>query len=801
MVTKAGQKRAARILSVLLSLTLVLILSAASVFAASSDPEGPGKEDPDTKLKLYEEAKKEAEEVLGESSDLDSAYESGIGVHQDPAVFEKNFVLTPAQKEIAIERCLDATKRLSDDMSDLEKYYMLALWENYSVRYDSEFWPGGYDFDHYSHQWDAYGVLEEHKGVCAGIAVTYAVLCHAADLPCKFVRCDGYLDHTINWIPDINGHSYYIDVTENSFFMSADNSWSFEPIDLKFSGIDEKDRPSDASFEYKVGEEGVLPAIITDFYDGKTGEGDFKPKDFTVWFNEFAMHQNTENTFVADYEEKGSGNGSTHASYTDFDKYPAQPYESRKEGITGIWFLNDFYEEPVTIEQKIRNKEFDEQLLIIDTLQENYACDTEGKSGEEVAAELKESISSDISSVRYFPSFEKGEVVPEATLLKEGTDYDVSVEYDETKNEAAVTLKGIGEYSGESRFTVKANTASVTKAPIRNPNLGCNGESQYLLSDKGKAENGEMQFAIGTKDKPTGEFSSEIPTATDAGVYYIWYKAAGNEGYYDSEPQRIVQPVTIEPVSVEVLCGEDKTIRVGDTFKVEPKTDPEMEVTFSFVSGDEDVVTVSEDGTVTGVKEGSTTITVSAELNNKNPNYAGPYETWMLITVIPEDAPMPGAVTYQNVSGDGNIWYRGSRDSSDFEFERSEDDDSTIDHFTGIKVDGKDVDEGNYTAESGSVIIRLKPSYLTTLALGKHTLEARFDDGNGSATAEFTIAEAEEENTDDEDDNGGGSKGSKKNVNTGDESLVAFWASLLGVSLIGLFMLFAARVRLRRKDR
>lgn len=89
MVTKAGQKRAARILSVLLSLTLVLILSAASVFAASSDPEGPGKEDPDTKLKLYEEAKKEAEEMLGESSDLDSAYESGIGVHQDPAVFEK----------------------------------------------------------------------------------------------------------------------------------------------------------------------------------------------------------------------------------------------------------------------------------------------------------------------------------------------------------------------------------------------------------------------------------------------------------------------------------------------------------------------------------------------------------------------------------------------------------------------------------------------------------------------------------------------------------------------------------------
>ena len=168
---------------------------------------------------------------------------------------------------------------------------------------------------------------------------------------------------------------------------------------------------------------------------------------------------------------------------------------------------------------------------------------------------------------------------------------------------------------------------------------------------------------------------------------------------------------------------------------------------------------------------------------------------------------IPASVTYSNVSGEGNIWYKGSDATSDFAFKRSIDDASTFSHFTGIRVDNNAVDEANYSKESGSVIIKLKPEYLETLALGKHTLEARFDDGNGSATAEFTIAEAEEEDIDDEDDdvddNGGGSKGSKdskKNVKTGDESLVAFWASLLGVSLTGLIMLFAARLRLRRKD-
>ena len=169
-----------------------------------------------------------------------------------------------------------------------------------------------------------------------------------------------------------------------------------------------------------------------------------------------------------------------------------------------------------------------------------------------------------------------------------------------------------------------------------------------------------------------------------------------------------------------------------------------------------------------------------------------------------ETRAIPTTIAYRNVSGEGNTWYKGSNATSDYAFKRSIDDSSTISHFTGIRVDNNPVDEANYSKEPGSVIIKLKPEYLETLALGKHTLEARFDDGNGSATAEFTIAEAEEENTDDEDDdaddNGGGSKGGKKNVKTGDESLVAFWASLLGVSLIGLIMLFAARLRLRRKD-
>ena len=782
MATKTGQKRIAMILSVLMSLALLLILSAAPVFAASSDPEGAGKEDPKTKLRLYEEAKEAAEKVMGESSDYSSAYESGTGVHQDPTVFEKNFSLTPAQKEIAIARCLEGTDLLNDDMSDLEKYYMLALWENYSVKYDSEFWPGGYDFDHYSHQWDAYGILEEHLGVCAGIAVTYAVLCHAADLPCKFVRCDKYLDHTINHIPDINGHSYYIDVTENSFFMSADNEWSFEPIDLAFSGISNGDRPSDGSFDYKKNknDSSRLPANITDFYNGKTGGDPFEYVPFEKWYNEYALHRGTEKVFYDKYEENGSGKRSTqegykHASYKAFTNYPAQPYESRKNGITDIWFLNDFYQEPVTIREKIENNEFDEQLLIINGIKENYDCSTEGKTHEEVVAALQDAINRDISSIDYFPSFKNGEVVAEKTPLTEGTDYNVSVEYNDTKHEVTVTIKGKGGYNGECQYTAKVNTALVTKAPIRNRGIEYDGSPQELLdrNDPGEAKNGTLVYALGTKDGPTQEFSSDIPKATNAGAYYIWYKAVGDENYNDSEQQRILQPAVIAPLQPFVF-DEDRIIRVGDTIELTPAIQPKLAATFFFASSDEDIVTVSEDGMVTGVAKGSAMITIGATLKEENPNYAEPDGKMITIKVLSKEAQKPDAVTYQNVSGDGNVWYRGSRATSDFVFKRSADDASTIDHFTGILVDGKKVDEANYTKEAGSVVIKLKPTYLETLALGDHTLKAQFNDG--SASARFTVA--------------------GKSARTGDDSNILLWITLMIASLLGIVL---AMILNRRK--
>ena len=66
----------------------------------------------------------------------------------------------------------------------------------------------------------------------------------------------------------------------------------------------------------------------------------------------------------------------------------------------------------------------------------------------------------------------------------------------------------------------------------------------------------------------------------------------------------------------------------------------------------------------------------------------------------------------------------------------------TFSHFTGIRIDGKDVSKDNYQAKSGSVIVTLNESYLKTLSAGEHTLDIMFDDAPSVRTT-FTIVAAQ----------------------------------------------------------
>ena len=57
--------------------------------------------------------------------------------------------------------------------------------------------------------------------------------------------------------------------------------------------------------------------------------------------------------------------------------------------------------------------------------------------------------------------------------------------------------------------------------------------------------------------------------------------------------------------------------------------------------------------------------------------------------------------------------------------------------FNGLKVDGEDLEDEDFSATEGSVIIELPAEYLETLAEGEHTVTAEFTDSDVTTT--FTV--------------------------------------------------------------
>ncbi len=119
-------------------------------------------------------------------------------------------------------------------------------------------------------------------------------------------------------------------------------------------------------------------------------------------------------------------------------------------------------------------------------------------------------------------------------------------------------------FSPESNtFTLNGGekpAATVTKAPTAK-SLSYTGQAQELVN-AGTAEGGTIQYAPGTKEKATGEYTASIPKETNAGTYYVWYKAKGDDKHTDSEA-----------ACVTVTISKDDP-EPGPDPKPEPKPEP-----------------------------------------------------------------------------------------------------------------------------------------------------------------------------------------------------------------------------------
>lgn len=104
--------------------------------------------------------------------------------------------------------------------------------------------------------------------------------------------------------------------------------------------------------------------------------------------------------------------------------------------------------------------------------------------------------------------------------------------------------------------------------------------------------------------------------------------------------------------------------------------------------------------------------------------------------------------------------------------------DADFSSFVRVEIDGKVLDAKYYTVKEGSTVVTLNADYVSTLAVGEHTIG--IVSANGTATASFAV-EAKQQTTDPTD-----SDADRQSPQTGD-GMMPIWITLLAVLCFSMF--------------
>ena len=143
-------------------------------------------------------------------------------------------------------------------------------------------------------------------------------------------------------------------------------------------------------------------------------------------------------------------------------------------------------------------------------------------------------------------------------------------------------------------------------------------------------------------------------------------------------------------------------------------------------------------------------------------------------------------IEYTVVDGAAQKWTKGTTNTIDIRAKRNIDDNTTLNHFVSLQIDGKALVKGtDYIVSEGSVIVSIKPTALQNLANGIHRVTFVFVDGKADTT--LTILEAAEGNS----SGGGSSSGGSSVPKTGDifsNPVIWFGGMLLVMFILRLFI-------------
>ncbi len=129
------------------------------------------------------------------------------------------------------------------------------------------------------------------------------------------------------------------------------------------------------------------------------------------------------------------------------------------------------------------------------------------------------------------------------------------------------TVAGTKNYAGATqtlKFTIAKAHSAITSNPAANQ-LTYNGEAQALVT-AGESADGTLQYKLGAD----GEWSENIPIATNAGEYVVYFRLKGDKNHIDIESNLSVVNVTIAKAANEVTFSLDgEEIHCGDAVPTE----------------------------------------------------------------------------------------------------------------------------------------------------------------------------------------------------------------------------------------
>ena len=137
------------------------------------------------------------------------------------------------------------------------------------------------------------------------------------------------------------------------------------------------------------------------------------------------------------------------------------------------------------------------------------------------------------------------------------------------------------------KLSVEAAPTEIRTAPAEK-DLTYNGEEQELVTP-GEAVNGRIVYAVTEEENPDPvklEYFSAIPTAVEAGRYYVWYMTVGEDEHSDSEPHCI--PVEIKKAVPEIVFPVTQLLATGKNqpLVVDPIVTPAKGVKVYYSLGD-----------------------------------------------------------------------------------------------------------------------------------------------------------------------------------------------------------------------